>query len=158
MTPAELLIVLVISLGSFMAGLDGTIVNIALPSIREAFNVSTMDGSPVLNAYLIILVSLLLVSAHLGDILEYHKAFLGGFVIFTIGSALCGMAPSLTLLITSRMLQAIGGAVMITTYLSPSLRGQVRGIVAMFTMLSAALGPALGGFLTSASPCTSSST
>ncbi|MDO9539387.1 MAG: DHA2 family efflux MFS transporter permease subunit [Methanocalculus sp.] len=157
MTPGELLIVLVISLGSFMAGLDATIVNIALPSIAGTFGVSTVDASWVLNAYLIILVSLLLVSARLGDIRGYRKVFLGGFVIFTIGSALCGMAPNLTLLIASRMLQAIGGAViaalgavMVTSYLSPSLRGQALGIVAMFTMLGAALGPVLGGFLTSA--------
>ncbi len=157
MTPKELLIVLVISLGSFMAGLDGTIVNIALPTIGKAFEVSTVTVSWVLNAYLIVLVSLLLFASRLGDIKGFRKLFLVGFAIFTLGSALCGLAPSLDILIISRMLQAVGGAiisalgaVMVTTYLSPSLRGQALGMVAMFTMLGAALGPVLGGFLTSA--------
>lgn len=156
MTPLELLIVLIISLGSFMSGLDGTIVNIALPTIAKAFEVSTVTVSWVLNAYLIILVSLLLAASRLGDIRGYKKIFLGGFVIFTLGSALCGIATSIDILVLSRMFQAIGGAtiaalgsVMVTSYLSSSLRGQALGIVAMFTMLGAALGPVIGGFLTS---------
>ncbi|HUU74908.1 MAG TPA: DHA2 family efflux MFS transporter permease subunit [Methanoregulaceae archaeon] len=157
MSPNELMIVIVISLGSFMAGLDATIVNIALPSIAKAFDVSTVTASWVLNAYLIILVSLLLAASRLGDIKGYRKIFLAGFVIFTVGSAMCGLAPAIDILIVSRMLQAIGGAiiaalgaVMVTSYLGPSLRGQALGIVAMFTMLGAALGPVVGGFLTSA--------
>jgi EmrB/QacA subfamily drug resistance transporter len=157
MSPKELLIVLVISLGSFMSGLDATIVNIALPTIGKAFDVSTVTVSWVLNAYLIILVSLLLAASRLGDIRGYRKIFLGGFVIFTCGSALCGIAPSIEILVISRMLQAVGGAViaalgsvMVTSYLASSLRGQALGIVAMFTMLGAALGPVVGGFLTSA--------
>lgn len=157
MSPKDLMIVLVISLGSFMAGLDATIVNIALPTISKAFEVSTVTSSWVLNAYLIVLVSLLLASSRLGDIRGYRGVFLIGFLIFTLGSALCGLAPDIGVLIASRMLQAIGGAiiaalgaVMVTSYLSPSIRGQALGIVAMFTMLGAALGPVLGGFLTSA--------
>lgn len=157
MSPKELLIVLVISLGSFMSGLDATIVNIALPTIGKAFEVSTVTVSWVLNAYLIILVSLLLAASRFGDIRGYRKVFLGGFVIFTCGSALCGIAPSVDILIVSRMFQAVGGAViaalgsvMVTSYLASSLRGQALGIVAMFTMLGAALGPVVGGFLTSA--------
>jgi EmrB/QacA subfamily drug resistance transporter len=155
MSPKELLIVLVISLGSFMSGLDATIVNIALPTIAKAFDVSTVTVSWVLNAYLIVLVSLLLAASRLGDIRGYRKIFLGGFVIFTCGSALCGLAPAIDILILSRMLQAVGGAViaalgsvMVTSYLASSLRGQALGLVAMFTMLGAALGPVVGGFLT----------
>lgn len=155
MSPKELLIVLVISLGSFMSGLDATIVNIALPTIAKAFDVSTVTVSWVLNAYLIVLVSLLLAASRLGDIRGYRKIFLGGFVIFTLGSALCGLAPAIDILILSRMLQAVGGAViaalgsvMVTSYLASSLRGQALGLVAMFTMLGAALGPVVGGFLT----------
>lgn len=157
MTGRELLIVLVISLGSFMAGLDATIVNIALPSIAKAFNVSTVIASWVLNAYLIILVSLLLAAAKIGDIKGYKKIFIVGFAIFTIGSALCGVATSVDLLILFRMIQAIGGAiiaalgsVMVTSYLGEKVRGQALGLVAMFTMFGVALGPVIGGFLTSA--------
>ena len=157
MSPAELLIVLVISLGSFMAGLDATIVNIALPTIAKAFSITTVTSSWVLNAYLIVLVSLLLVSARLGDMKGYRTVFLAGFTVFTAGSAFCGISPSIDILILARVLQAVGGAiisalgaVMVTSYLSPTLRGQALGIVAMFTMLGAALGPVIGGFLTSA--------
>ncbi|MEN6609493.1 MAG: MFS transporter [Methanoregulaceae archaeon] len=157
MSTKDLLIVLVISLGSFMAGLDATIVNIALPAIGKAFDVSTVTVSWVLNAYLIILVSLLLAASRLGDMRGYRNIFIGGFALFTFGSALCGLAPSIDILIGSRMLQAVGGAViaalgsvMVTSYLSSSVRGQALGIVAMFTMLGAALGPVVGGFLTSA--------
>ncbi|MBP1929756.1 EmrB/QacA subfamily drug resistance transporter [Methanolinea mesophila] len=157
MSPAELLIVLVISLGSFMAGLDATIVNIALPTIAKAFRITTVTSSWVLNAYLIVLVSLLLVSARLGDMKGYRRVFLSGFAVFTVGSALCGFSPSIDLLILARILQAVGGAiisalgaVMVTSYLPAALRGQALGIVAMFTMLGAAMGPVIGGFLTSA--------
>ena len=156
MSPKDLMIVLVISLGSFMAGLDVTIVNIALPSIGKAFDVSTVTVSWVLNAYLIILISLLLAASRLGDMKGYRKIFLAGFILFTIGSALCGISPGIDVLILSRMLQAVGGAiiaalgaVMVTSYLPSALRGQALGIVAMFTMLGAALGPVIGGFLTS---------
>ena len=156
MTGKELLIVLVISLGSFMAGLDATIVNIALPSIAKAFDVSTVLASWVLNAYLIILVSLLLAVARIGDKHGYKPVFIVGFAIFTIGSALCGLASGVDLLIVFRMIQAVGGAiiaalgsVMVTAYMGEKVRGQALGLVAMFTMLGVALGPVLGGFLTS---------
>jgi EmrB/QacA subfamily drug resistance transporter len=157
MSPGDLMIVLVIALGSFMAGLDATIVNIALPAIAKSFAISTVTASWVLNAYLIILVSLLLAASRLGDMKGYRNIFLGGFALFTAGSALCGLSPAIDILILSRMVQAVGGAViaalgavMVTSYLSASLRGQALGLVAMFTMLGAALGPVVGGFLTSA--------
>ena len=157
MSSKDLMIVIVIALGSFMAGLDATIVNIALPAIAKSFEVSTVMVSWVLNAYLIILVSLLLAASRLGDIKGYRNLFLYGFALFTAGSALCGLSPTIDMLIVSRMVQAVGGAVisalgavMVTSYLSTSLRGQALGIVAMFTMLGAALGPVVGGFLTSA--------
>jgi len=157
MSSRDLMIVIVIALGSFMAGLDATIVNIALPDIAKFFQVSTVAVSWVLNAYLIILVSLLLAASRLGDMKGYRNIFLGGFALFTAGSVLCGLSSTLDILILSRMVQAVGGAViaalgavMVTSYLSASLRGQALGIVAMFTMLGAALGPVVGGFLTSA--------
>jgi DHA2 family metal-tetracycline-proton antiporter-like MFS transporter len=156
MSPKDLLLVVVVALGSFMSGLDATIVNIALPSIAKTLSISTVTSSWVLNAYLIVLVSLLLAASRLGDIKGYKRLFIGGFLIFTIGSALCGLSTTIEMLIASRMLQAIGGsaiaalgAVMVTSYLPSSVRGQALGIVAMFTMLGAALGPVIGGFLTS---------
>src|SRR5512136_1013796 len=110
MSPKDLLIVIVVALGSFMAGLDATIVNIALPSIAKTLDISTVTSSWVLNAYLIILVSLLLAASRLGDMKGYRRLFLTGFLVFTIGSALCGLSTSIGMLIASRMLQAVGGA------------------------------------------------
>lgn len=157
MSVKDLLIVIVIGLGSFMAGLDGTIVNIALPAIAKSFDISTVTVSWVLNAYLIVMVSLLLAASRIGDMKGYRNIYLVGFALFTLGSVTCGMAPSVGILILSRMLQAVGGAiisalgaVMVSSYLSSSVRGQALGIVAMFLMLGAALGPVIGGFLTSA--------
>jgi EmrB/QacA subfamily drug resistance transporter len=150
-------ILLVIALGTFMTGLDGSIVNIALPAIAQSLDVSTVTASWVLNAFLIIMISLLITASRVGDMKGYRPVFLAGVVIFTIGSALCGLAPDIGFLILSRMLQAAGaaaisalGAAMIISYLPQSVRGQALGIVAMFLMLGAALGPVIGGFLTSA--------
>lgn len=157
MSVRDLLIVVVIGLGSFMAGLDGTIVNIALPTIAKSFDVSTVTVSWVLNAYLIVMVTLLLAASRIGDMKGYRGIYIAGFALFTLGSVTCGIAPSIEILILSRMLQAVGGAiisalgaVMVASYLSSSVRGQALGIVAMFLMLGAALGPVIGGFLTSA--------
>ncbi|MDD5189155.1 MAG: MFS transporter, partial [Methanoregula sp.] len=111
MSPKDLLIVIVISLGSFMAGLDATIVNIALPTISRFFAITTVEASWVLNAYLIVMVSLLLAASRIGDMKGYRNIYIFGFAIFTIGSAICGLAPDVGILIGSRMLQAVGGAI-----------------------------------------------
>jgi len=152
----ELLIVIVIALGSFMGGLDASVVNIALPSIAESLNISTVTVSWVLNAYLIVMVSFLLAASRIGDIKGYKVIFLSGFGIFIAGTALCGIAPDIWWLLCARVLQAIGGAitsalgaVMVTTYLPARVRGQALGIIAMFLMLGVAIGPVIGGFLIS---------
>lgn len=154
MSRDELLLVLVISLGSFMAGLDATIVNIALPSIAAVFQAPTVLAAWVLNGYLVVMVSLLLFAARLGDIRGYRPVFLAGFLVFTAGSVLCGMATSIEHLIAFRMVQAVGGAiisalgsVMVSRHLGAGVRGSALGLVAMFTMLGVALGPVIGGYL-----------
>jgi EmrB/QacA subfamily drug resistance transporter len=151
------LVILVISLGTFMTGIDGSIVNIALPAIAQSLDVSTVTASWVLNAFLIIMISLLIMASRYGDMKGYRPVFLAGIVLFTLGSALCGLAPDIAFLILSRMLQGVGaavisalGAAMIISYLPQSVRGQALGVVAMFLMLGVALGPVIGGYLTSA--------
>ena len=114
-----------------MAGLDGTIVNIALPTISESFHVSTTMVSWVATAYLLVMAGCVLVFGKISDIIGFKKVFLAGFVIFTLGSLACGILPdlfdSLTWLIVSRIFQAIGGAMitaiapaMITAYIPMS--------------------------------------
>ncbi|MDD1659790.1 MAG: DHA2 family efflux MFS transporter permease subunit [Methanomicrobiales archaeon] len=156
-SPPDLLIVLVIALGAFMASLDVTIVNIALPAIAASLDIPTSAVSWVITSYLIVMVSLLLAASRLGDREGYRKVFLLGFALFTLGSLLCGISGSLSMLVLFRMLQAAGGAmisalgaVMVASSLPASTRGQALGIVAMFASLGIALGPVLGGFLTTA--------
>src|SRR5208283_2880561 len=113
---AFFLLVLSISLATFMAGLDGTIVNIALPTISEAFHVSSTTVSWVATAYLLVMAGCVLVFGKISDIIGFKRVFLSGFAIFTLGSLACGVLPdlfnSLGVLIGSRMVQAVGGAMM----------------------------------------------
>ena len=153
------LLILSISLATFMAGLDGTIVNIALPAISESFHVSTSTVSWVATAYLLVMAGCVLVFGKIADIVGFRKVFLSGFVIFTLGSFACGLLPdlfgSLFWLICSRMFQGIGGAMitaiapaMITAYIPMDQRGRAMGVVMTLAGLGTALGPTIGGFLT----------
>jgi len=153
------LLVFSISLATFMAGLDGTIVNIALPTISESFHVSSTTVSWVATAYLLVMAGCVLVFGKISDIIGFKKIFLSGFVIFTLGSLACGVLPdlfhSLNLLVGSRMIQAVGGAMitaiapaMVTAYVPMNERGKAMGIVMTLAGLGTALGPTIGGFLT----------
>ena len=153
------LLILSISLATFMAGLDGTIVNIALPTISEAFHVSSSTVSWVATAYLLVMAGCVLVFGKISDIIGFKKVFLAGFAIFTLGSFACGLLPdlfgSLTWLIGSRIFQALGGAMMtaiapamITTYIPMVQKGKAMGIVMTLAALGTALGPTIGGYLT----------
>ena len=153
------LLILSISLATFMAGLDGTIVNIALPTISESFQVSTSTVSWVATAYLLIMAGCVLVFGKVSDIIGFKKVFLAGFAIFTLGSLACGVLPdlfgSLTWLIGSRIFQAIGGAMIDGDRaghdhrLYPDVqKGKAMGIVMTMAALGTALGPTIGGFLT----------
>src|SRR5512147_3339946 len=110
------LLIISISLATFMASLDGTIVNIALPTISESFGISTTTVSWVATAYLLVMAGCVLVFGKVSDMIGFKKVFLAGFSVFTLGSLACGILPdlfgSLDWLIASRIFQAIGGAMM----------------------------------------------
>ncbi len=153
------LLVFSISLATFMAGLDGTIVNIALPTISQAFNVSSTTVSWVATAYLLVMAGCVLVFGKISDIIGFKRIFLLGFVIFTLGSFACGSLPdifgSLTVLIGARMVQAVGGAMitaiapaMVIAYIPREDIGKAMGIVMTLAALGTALGPTIGGVLT----------
>ncbi|MDD1694679.1 MAG: MFS transporter, partial [Methanoregula sp.] len=89
------LLIFSISLAMFMSGLDGTIVNIALPTISEAFNVSTSAVSWVATAYLLVMAGCVLIFGKISDMIGFKKVFLAGFAIFTLGSFACGVLPDL---------------------------------------------------------------
>jgi EmrB/QacA subfamily drug resistance transporter len=153
------LLIFSISLAMFMGSLDGTIVNIALPTISESFHISSTTVSWVSTAYLLVMAGCVLVFGKISDILGFKKVFLAGFAIFTLGSLTCAVLPDLTgsflTLIGSRILQAVGGAMitaiapaMITVYIPMEQKGKAMGIVMTFAALGTALGPTIGGVLT----------
>jgi EmrB/QacA subfamily drug resistance transporter len=153
------LLIISISLATFMSALDGTIVNIALPTISQAFNVTTSTVSWVSTMYLLVMAGCVLIFGKVSDVIGFKKVFLSGFLIFTIGSFACGFLPdfiySFNVLIGSRALQAVGGAMitaigpaMVTAYIPMEQKGKAMGIVLTFAALGTAIGPTIGGILT----------
>jgi len=153
------LLILSISLASFMSALDGTIVNIALPTISKGFDISSSTVSWVATIYLLVMAGCVLIFGKLSDGIGFKKVFLTGFVIFTLGSFSCGLLPDLLssfpVLIGSRAFQAVGGAMitaiapaMITAYIPMAQKGKAMGIIMTVAALGTAIGPTIGGVLT----------
>jgi EmrB/QacA subfamily drug resistance transporter len=141
-------------LGSGMAMLDGTVVNIALRSIGSDLGASLPQLQWVVNAYLLALASLILVGGSLGDHLGRKRVFMVGVTWFAVASALCGLAQSPGQLIGARLLQGVGAALltpgslaMIQGSFRPGDRGHVIGQWAGLGGIAAALGPLLGGWI-----------
>ncbi len=141
--------------GVFMLLLDITIVNVALPKIESAFKASLSDLQWVVDAYALTLAALLLTAGSVADLAGRRIVFATGVVIFTLGSALCGIAPSVLFLSISRGLQGIGGAIMFATALAllaqafpPRERGVAFGVFGGITGVAIAVGPVLGGAIT----------
>ncbi len=142
--------------GVFMLLLDITIVNVALPDIREAFGASLSDLQWVIDAYALSLAALLLTSGSVADLLGRRRVFAAGIVVFTAGSLLCGLASGATFLSLARAAQGVGGAIMFATSLaliaqafSGRERGTAFGIFGAVTGIAIAIGPVLGGAITS---------
>jgi EmrB/QacA subfamily drug resistance transporter len=139
-------------MASAMAFIDATALNVVLPSLQKNLNASGTDLFWILNAYLLMLAALILVGGSLGDKLGRKKVFMLGIFIFIAGSTACGFAPGVTLLVIFRMLQGIGGALMIPGSLSlisssinPNERGKAIGTWSAFTTVVTMGGPVLGG-------------
>lgn len=139
-------------MASAMAFIDSTALNVVLPSLQKSLNASGTDLFWILNAYLLMLAALILMGGSLGDRLGRKKVFMVGIFIFILGSAACGFAPGVTLLIVFRMMQGIGGALMIPGSLSlisssinPKERGKAIGTWSAFTTVVTMGGPVLGG-------------
>jgi EmrB/QacA subfamily drug resistance transporter len=141
-------------LGSSMAFIDSTIVNVAAPRFQSAFHASVVDVQWVIESYGLLLSALILVGGALGDRLGRRLVFLLGVGIFAMASAACGLAPSIHVLVLARAVQGIGAALMIPgslAIISASFddehRGRAIGTWSGFTAMTAALGPVLGGGL-----------
>lgn len=144
----------VLCLGLFMILLDGTIVNIAIPHIQSYFSTSFSNIEWVMNAYILAFAVLLVTLGRFGDLWGRRKLFVTGMALFTAGSAACGLAPSIYLLIAFRVLQGIGGAAMMPSTLSiiaavfpPGKRGAAMGVWGGVSGLATAIGPTLGGVI-----------
>src|SRR5260370_19488983 len=142
-------------LGSSMAFIDGTVVNVALPALQLALHATLADVQWVVESYALFLAALLLIGGTLGDQYGRRRIFVIGVVLFSVASAWCGLAPNIRQLIIARALPGIGGALLvpgslalISANFSQAERGRAIGTWSGFTSITAAIGPVLGGWFT----------
>lgn len=150
------ILLFIIVLQPFMATLDSSIVNVALPVMAKKLSVNMASIEWVVSSYLIIVSATILIFGRLGDIFGKTLVFQWGLVIFTIGSLLCGISTSLSFLVIARVVQGIGAASTmannqgIITHIFPTHeRGKALGVSATFVALGTMVGPPLGGFIVS---------
>src|SRR5271165_1628621 len=141
-------------LGSSMAFIDGTVVNVALPALQSSFGASVVGVQWVVESYGLTLAALILVGGSMGDLFGRRRMFLLGVAVFAAASIVCGLASSLQQLITARAVQGIGAAflvpgslALISASFGESERGRAIGTWSGSTAITTAIGPVLGGWL-----------
>ena len=141
-------------LGSSMAFIDGTVVNVALPVLQSELHATATDVQWVVEAYSLFLAALILVGGSLGDHFGRRRVFAIGVFLFTVASVLCGLAPNVNFLIIARAFQGVGGALLVPGSLAiisasfdSKQRGTAIGTWSGFTAITSAVGPVMGGFL-----------
>jgi EmrB/QacA subfamily drug resistance transporter len=151
---AEIWILAATILGSSMAFIDSTVVNVALPALQSSFHATVVDVQWVVESYGLFLAALILVGGSLGDMFGRRLAFLVGVGIFAISSGACGLASNIHQLILARSVQGVGAALLVPGSLSiisasfdDQNRGRAIGTWSGFTAITTAIGPVLGGWL-----------
>jgi EmrB/QacA subfamily drug resistance transporter len=150
------LALVVLCAGMLMIILDGTIVNVALPSIQDDLGFAQSDLAWVVNAYLIAFGGLLLLAGRLGDLIGRRRVLLTGLAVFTLASLLCGLADSQAMLIAARFAQGVGGAMtsavilgmIVTMFPEPREQAKAIGIYSFVASAGASIGLLAGGVLT----------
>lgn len=144
----------VTTIGSFMAALDSTIVILALPNMLQDLHSNLVNMTWIILGYLIVSTVLQLTFGRMADMFGRVRLYNLGFVIFTVGSVLCGISPNDTLLIAARIVQGIGGAMLtanamaiVTEVFPANERGQAMGFNAITWGAGSVLGPVIGGFI-----------
>ena len=141
----------------FIVGLDVTVVNVALPSIGRDLNTTISGLQWTIDAYTVVMASLLMFSGSMGDRLGRKRVFIAGLSLFSLASLLCSLAPTVGLLVAFRVLQAVGGSmlspvalsIITNTFTDPRERAQAVGIWGAVFGISMGLGPVLGGTVVS---------
>lgn len=147
-------ILIVLIIGTFMAILNTSIVNVALPRIMSVFNVSADSSQWILTSYMMTLGIIMPITGYLGDTFGYKRMYIIALAIFTLGSALCGLAWNNSSMVAFRIFQAVGGGIMQPVGMAFLYRttprnsiGFVLGIYGIAMMAAPAIGPTLGGYL-----------
>jgi EmrB/QacA subfamily drug resistance transporter len=151
-------ILAICALAMFMVGLDITVVNVALPAIGRDLDAGLSGLQWTVDAYTVVLASLLMLAGSTGDRLGRKRTFVAGLIVFTVASLLCSAAPTVEWLVAFRALQAVGGSmlnpvamsIITNTFTVPRERAQAVGVWGMVFGISMALGPIVGGTLVSA--------
>ncbi|GII30627.1 MFS transporter [Planotetraspora mira] len=152
------LALIVLCAGMLMVVLDGSIVTVALPAIQQDLHFSPSSLTWTVNAYMIAFGGLLLLAGRLGDLIGRKRMLLAGLAVFVVASLLCGLAGSAEMLIATRFLQGVGGAMfsavslgmIVTLFTEPSERARAIGAFAFTGAVGASIGQVLGGVLTDA--------
>lgn len=145
----------VVMLGTVMSALDASIVNVSLPNIMASLGASVDEVEWVVTGYMLAFSTFMPLTAWLRDRIGYRVLYIASLALFTVGSALCGLAPNLGVLVIARIIQAMGGGAitptgmaMIAEVFPPEKRGRAFGLWGVGVMVGPALGPTLGGYLT----------
>src|SRR5881398_2741006 len=143
-----------VSVGLFVIMLDNTVVNVALPSMRQSLHMTLSELEWVVAGYALTFAAFMLIGGKLADYVGRRRIFMVGLVVFTGASLACGLAPSGGFLIGARVVQGLGGALMnpatlsiITATFAPSERGRAIGIWAGVSAMALSIGPLLGGLI-----------
>ncbi len=155
LNPHRWLVMSAVGVGSLLSSIDSNVVAIALPTIRTLFNAEVATAEWVVTIYLLAACSFLLTFGRLGDMRGQKSIYMSGFATFVVASALCGIAPSIHLLIFFRAVQGFGVSMLLSS--SPAIltmnfpgsqRGRVLGLQVLMVYLGGMIGPTLGGWLT----------
>lgn len=153
-SPAPRGALVALSLSMLLASLGTSIANVGLPSLVQAFDASFQVAQWVVLAYLLAITAVIVSVGRLGDLMGRSRLLLAGLLLFTVASALCGMAPSLGLLIAARTLQGLGAAIMMAMTMAlvggtvtKERTGRAMGLLGTMSAMGTALGPSLGGVL-----------